>query len=91
MMVRVAYIDPGNQFWKQLEVPDECTLTEAIELSGVLEAVPSINLEENKVGIFGRFAKPDAPLKPGDRVEIYRAITADPLTVPRRDKGEDKE
>jgi hypothetical protein len=29
-------------------------------------------------------AKLDAPLKPGDRVEIYRAIIADPATVPRR-------
>ena len=90
MMVRVAYIDPAHQFWKQLDVPDACTLQQAIELSGVLEQIPEIDLETNKVGIFGRFAKLDAALKQGDRVEIYRPITVDPLTVPRRDKqGED--
>ena len=90
MMVRVAYIDPAHQFWKQLEVPEACTLQQAIELSGALEQMPFLDLEANKVGIFGRFAKLDAPLKPGDRVEIYRPITADPLTVPRRDtKDED--
>ncbi len=38
-----------------------------------------------EVGVFGRLAKLDAALKPGDRVEIYRAITCDPQTVPRRD------
>jgi hypothetical protein len=29
-------------------------------------------------------AELDDALKPGDRVEIYRVITADPATVPRR-------
>lgn len=86
MMVRVAYVDPEHQFWKQLDVPDECTLEQAIALSGVLEQMPFLDLETNKVGVYGRFAKLDAALKPGDRVEIYRPITADPLTVPRRDK-----
>ena len=33
--------------------------------------------------------KLDAPLKPGDRVEIYREIIADPETVPRRDMVEE--
>jgi putative ubiquitin-RnfH superfamily antitoxin RatB of RatAB toxin-antitoxin module len=90
MMVRVAYVDPEHQFWQQLEVPDACTLQQAIELSGVLEQMPFLDLETHKVGVYGRFAKLDAALKPGDRVEIYRPITADPLTVPRRDK-DDKE
>lgn len=91
MMVRVAYIDPGHQFWKQLDVPEPCTLQQAIEISGVLEQMPFLDLEANKVGIYGRFAKLDAALKPGDRVEIYRPITADPLTVPRRDKNDESD
>jgi putative ubiquitin-RnfH superfamily antitoxin RatB of RatAB toxin-antitoxin module len=41
------------------------------------------------VGVFGKLAKLDAGLKPGDRVEIYRAIVADPATVPRRRIGDD--
>jgi putative ubiquitin-RnfH superfamily antitoxin RatB of RatAB toxin-antitoxin module len=45
-----------------------------------------------KLGIFGKVAELDAALKPGDRVEVYRAITADPATVPRRViAGEDDE
>jgi hypothetical protein len=42
------------------------------------------------VGVFGRLVKLDAPLKPGDRVEIYHAIIADPATVPRKDMGEEE-
>ena len=38
-----------------------------------------------KVGVFGKLVKLDAALKPGDRIEIYRGIIADPETVPRRD------
>jgi hypothetical protein len=64
----------------------------AIEQSGILKKFPHINLTEYQVGIFGKMTEPDAALKPGDRVEIYRAITADPATVPRRViAGEDDE
>jgi hypothetical protein len=45
---------------------------------------PDIDLANCSVGIFGKVAQLDAALKPGDHVEIYRAITADPATVPRR-------
>jgi hypothetical protein len=33
---------------------------------------------ENKIGIFGRLVKLETRLSDGDRVEIYRPITADP-------------
>jgi len=75
--------------WLNIEVPESTTVKEAIERSGILKQFPHIDLEAQKVGIFGKLAKLDAPLKPGDRVEIYRGIIADPATVPRRDTGEE--
>jgi putative ubiquitin-RnfH superfamily antitoxin RatB of RatAB toxin-antitoxin module len=64
----------------------------AIEQSGILDKFPAIDIETFKIGIFGKVAELDTALKPGDRVEIYRAITADPATVPRRSiAGEDDE
>jgi len=54
--------------------------------SGAHDAETCIDLTEQKVGIFGKL---DAPLKPGDRVEIYRGIVADPKTVPRRRMGDE--
>ena len=88
MQVGVTYSEPGQQLWLNIEVPDSATVREAIERSGILKQFPHIDLEAQKVGIFGRLVKPDAALRAGDRVEIYRAITCDPQTVPRRDGAE---
>ena len=49
---------------------------DAIERSGILKQFPHIDLTTQKVGVFGRLVKLDAALKPGDRIEIYRAIIA---------------
>lgn len=89
MQIGVAYSEPAQQSWVILEVPEQTTVGEAIARSGVLDQYPHIDLETQKVGIFGKVVKLDAPLKAGDRVEIYRPIIADPQTVPRRDTGDD--
>ncbi len=92
MQIGVAYSESGQQIWLNIEVPDECTVRAAIDRSGILRQFPAIDLDAQKVGIFGRLVKLDAPLRPGDRVEIYRPITCDPQTVPRRDgAGDDEE
>jgi uncharacterized protein len=84
MNVGVCYAEADRQLWMRLEVPDSSTVEEAINLSGVLKLYPEINLASQKVGIFGKIAALDTPIKDGDRVEIYRQITVDPQTVQRR-------
>ena len=85
MQIGVAYSEPSNQIWLTIEVPDDSTVQTGIEKSGILRMFPTIDLDRQKVGVFGKLVKLDAPLRPGDRVEIYRPITCDPQTVPRRD------
>jgi len=89
MQIGIAYSEPGQQIWLNIEVPDDANVRQAIERSGVLKQFPHIDLDSQKVGVFGRLVKLDAALKPGDRIEIYRAIIADPATVPRRDMADD--
>lgn len=84
MNVGVCYAEVDRQLWMRLEVPDNSTVEDAIKLSGVLKIYPEINLANQKVGIFGKIAALDTQIKDGDRVEIYRQITADPQTVQRR-------
>lgn len=89
MQIAVAYSEPTQQVWLRIEVPEDTTVEQAIIKSGLLRQFPEIDLTERAVGIFGKLAKLEAPLKPGDRVEIYRAIIADPATVPRRVMADD--
>ena len=69
----------------KLEVPDGSTVQQVIEYSGLLTRFPQIDLDTQRVGIFGKLAKLTAKVAEGDRIEIYRPITADPETVERRD------
>jgi putative ubiquitin-RnfH superfamily antitoxin RatB of RatAB toxin-antitoxin module len=89
MHIGVAYADKFKQVWLKLDVPDGCSVREAIEHSGLLKQFPEIDLEKQKVGVFGKLTKLDAKLADGSRVEIYRNITADPETVERRDRDND--
>jgi putative ubiquitin-RnfH superfamily antitoxin RatB of RatAB toxin-antitoxin module len=84
MNVGVCYAESDRQSWLRLEVPDNSTVEQAIQLSGLLTRYPEIDLSKQKVGIFGKLAKLDTVVQEGDRVEIYRQITADPAMVKRR-------
>ncbi len=84
MNVGVCYAEMDRQLWMRLEVPNDSTVEQAIQLSGVLKLYPEINLATQKVGIFGKIATLETLVKDGDRVEIYRPITVDPQTVQRR-------
>jgi hypothetical protein len=85
MNVGVAYADKFKQVWLKLEIPDNSTVREAIEHSGLLQQFPEIDLERQKVGIFGKVTRLDSKAEEGARIEIYREITADPELVERRD------
>lgn len=84
MKVGVAYATPGRQTWLTLDVAEGATVREAIEQSGILKQFPEIDLETQRIGIFGKFTTLDATVADGARIEIYRPITCDPKTVRRR-------
>ena len=89
MKIGIAYALPQRQAWFDVEIPDGATIKDAIERSGILEQFPQIDLAQQKVGIYGKVSKLEAVLNDGDRVEIYRPITCDPKTVPRKAKSGD--
>lgn len=87
MNVGVCYAEADRQLWMRLEVPDGSDVKKAIELSGILQQFPEIDLDRQKVGLFGKITKLDAQVNEGDRIEIYRQIIADPKQVKRRRVG----
>jgi putative ubiquitin-RnfH superfamily antitoxin RatB of RatAB toxin-antitoxin module len=78
MRIEVAYGTLHEQAILELYTDADITAEEAVISSGILERFPEIDLVEHKLGIFGKTVKPDAKLKEGDRVEIYRPLIADP-------------
>lgn len=84
MNIGVCYAEADRQLWMRLDVPEDCSVKDAIQRSGLLNRFPDIDLKKQKVGIFGKLVKLDSTVREGDRIEIYRAIIADPKTVKRR-------
>jgi putative ubiquitin-RnfH superfamily antitoxin RatB of RatAB toxin-antitoxin module len=88
--VEVAFALPDEQVILDVEIPAGGTVEQAINESGILEQFPQIDLNKNKVGVFGKLAKLDSELKPRDRVEIYRKLIADPKEVRKQRAAEGK-
>jgi putative ubiquitin-RnfH superfamily antitoxin RatB of RatAB toxin-antitoxin module len=89
--VEVAYARPDRQVVIPVRVASNALVSDAIEASGVLKQFPEIDLDgANKVGVFGKLTRMNAPLQPGDRVEIYRQLIADPKEARRAKASEAK-
>ena len=84
IQVEVAYALRGEQVLLHLEMEDGATARGAVERSGMLQRFPQIDLARATLGIFGKIVAPDARLRDGDRVEIYRPLLADPKDARRQ-------
>lgn len=81
--VEVVYALPDKQVLLGLEVEEGTTVGEAIERSGIFGQFPEITRPPSLVGIFGKRTTLGAIVRDGDRIEIYRRLTADPKEVRR--------
>lgn len=84
MNIEVAYALANQQTLLSLVVDDNTTIEQGIRISGILNKYPQINLATDKVGIFGKIATLETPLRNKDRIEIYRPLIADPKEVRRK-------
>ncbi len=82
--VHVCYALPDTTVLLETQLPAGSTIKQAIDGSGVLTRFPDIDLSVQKVGVFGKLKTLDAVLHEGDRIEIYRALKADPMESRRR-------
>ena len=88
--VEVAYAIPEKQIIRAVNVDAGTTIGAAIVQSGIMMDYPDLELEDAKVGIFGKAASMTTVLSDGDRVEIYRPLIADPKEVRRKRAAEGK-
>lgn len=90
VFIELVYALPEEQEIFSLDVDQGTTVEQAVKLSGILDKYSEIDLAKNKLGIFGKVAKPDEVLRDKDRIEIYRPLIADPKES-RRKRAEKKE
>jgi putative ubiquitin-RnfH superfamily antitoxin RatB of RatAB toxin-antitoxin module len=82
--VEVVYALAEKQRVVAVEYANGMTAGCAVELSGLVREFPELAAGAPDLGIYGRVVPQDHPLRPGDRVEIYRRLKADPRETRRR-------
>jgi putative ubiquitin-RnfH superfamily antitoxin RatB of RatAB toxin-antitoxin module len=81
--VEVVYALPQRQWVIALELPARATVRDALAAATV-QGLPSEADQRTAIGVWGRPAGLDRPLRDGDRVEIYRELHTDPKTARRK-------
>ena len=82
--VTVVYALADRAMLREVRLGAGATVGAAIAASGLLEEFPELRQGFAGVGVFAEAVSPDHPLAEGDRVEIYRALQADPKETRRR-------
>jgi uncharacterized protein len=84
LSVQVVYALPGREDAVSLKVPAGATALDALRASGLLERHPEIDLARQNIGIYGKVVSRQAPLRDGDRVEVYRPLLVEAKEARRR-------
>ncbi len=77
MRVLVALALPDGQEVLEIELPEGSRVHDALAAARIGERAPRLLAEGLETGIWGRPCAPQARLRDGDRVEVYRALKAD--------------
>ncbi|MGE6452670.1 RnfH family protein [Shewanella baltica] len=91
-VVDVVYALPTQQKVISVNVNPGTSAIEVVRLSNIVSFFPEIDLDTVKLGVFSNVVKHVQEILPGQRVEIYRPLIADPKDVRRRrsDKAKDE-
>ena len=88
--VEVVYALPEEQTLLAFEIDEGATAEDVINKSGILQQYPEIDLTINKIGLFSKLIKANHVVREKDRIEIYRALIADPKEVRKKRAAEGK-
>jgi|SRR6185437_1271925 len=83
MRVSVAIADPDRQHVVELELPEGSRVADALAAPSVRVLLEGRDVAAMAVGIWSRPCAREAPLREGDRVELYRELAADPKAMRR--------
>jgi putative ubiquitin-RnfH superfamily antitoxin RatB of RatAB toxin-antitoxin module len=70
--------------WR-VSLPPGATVLQALQASGLAAEFPGVDSSLAEVGVWGRKAALELPVRDGDRIEVYRPLRVDPK-VARRER-----
>ncbi len=79
MRVEVVLAWPERYLQRVLELPEGCSVADAVEEAGLEAAGVAV-----AVAVHGVLARPQQVLQDGDRIELLRPLLADPKENRRR-------
>jgi len=85
--VSIVYATPEKQWLIEQSVARGTNALELVALSGIrgeCDALAKLDDADLELGVYGQKVTQDYLLEEGDRVEIYRPLTADPKEVRRQ-------
>lgn len=85
--VEVVHAGVQGALRYRISLPAGSTAIQAVEAAGVLPQLPVDVANPLRLGLFSRRIDTDHVLRDGDRVEIYRSLTLDPMAARRRRAG----
>ncbi len=84
LRVEVCLALPDRVLRREIQCPAGATCAEAVRLSGLLEEAERAGLQIAGIGRFSRRCAATDPVHDGDRIELYRPLTADPKAARAR-------
>ncbi len=78
MRASVAVALPARQEVIDVELAPDATVADAIAAARLGERFPGVDFSAMRAGIWSRAATASTRLREGDRVELYRSLSADP-------------
>jgi hypothetical protein len=81
--VEIAYAEPRRSVVKSFSMPPGALLADALRAAAADQEFFGVDLSGSAVGIFGKVAHRDQPLKDGDRIEVYRPLAEEPKLARR--------
>ncbi|MFT4630713.1 MAG: putative ubiquitin-RnfH superfamily antitoxin RatB of RatAB toxin-antitoxin module [Dinoroseobacter sp.] len=85
--VSIVYASTEKQWLKELRVMRGTSAKELIDQSGFLTQITDLHdcvVDELNIGIYAQKVDIEHLMEEGDRLEIYRDLTADPKEVRRK-------
>jgi len=84
LRIEVVYALAEVQHVVELVLPANATVADALDRARLLPEFTGIDIDNASIGVFGTIVTDrNQRLNEGDRVEIYRPLTVDPMTARR--------